>query len=171
MRAGDREAAGAFVSEYGPRIRRRIRQRLGPRVRRVFDSEDILSTLSRKLDLYVAERRLEAMTEGELWALIARIASSSAVDKARRVDRSGRVEAQTAIAGEEARAEPAPVDPAELERLTGAIHDPADRTILVRWLAGETSARTGALVGLSAEAVRKRLQAIRRTLGLRGGGE
>lgn len=172
MRDGDRDAAAAFVSEYGPRIRRRVRQRLGPRVRRVFDSEDILSTLSRKLDRYVAERRLEAMTEGELWSLITRIASSSATEKARKVDRAARTEHHAAHDEADPAAHATPADHAEFEKLTASIKDPADRTILIRWLAGETSARTGELLGLTAAAVRKRLQLVRETLRLRtqGGG-
>jgi RNA polymerase sigma factor (sigma-70 family) len=167
MRDGDRDAAAAFVSEYGPRIRRRVRQRLGPRVRRVFDSEDILSTLSRKLDRYVAERRLEAMNEAELWGLIARIASNSAVDKARLVQRAERTEHRVAHDEADPHDPPAPADRAEFEKLTSSITDPADRTILLRWLAGATSAQTGDLLGLSAAAVRKRLQSVRTALRLR----
>ena len=53
MRNGDREAAAQFITRYEDRIRRRIRGKLNPSVRRLFDSQDIFSTIGRRLDQYV----------------------------------------------------------------------------------------------------------------------
>ena len=83
MRDGDREAAALFVSRYGPRIRRRIRGKLGPGMRRIFDSQDILSSVGRRLDAFIHGRKLTANNEQELWGLVHRIASRVLVDKAR----------------------------------------------------------------------------------------
>ena len=55
MAAGDREAVGTFLSLYGPMIRRRVRGKLRMSVRRLFDSQDILSTVGRRLDTIVRE--------------------------------------------------------------------------------------------------------------------
>lgn len=41
---GDREAAGELIRRYGDRIRAAIRQRLAPRFRRRFDTEDVFQS-------------------------------------------------------------------------------------------------------------------------------
>ncbi len=63
VRGGDREASAEFISRYGPRIRRRVRGKLSPAMRRLFDSQEILATVARRLDQMVAsgERRAEGM--------------------------------------------------------------------------------------------------------------
>jgi len=83
MRAGDREAAAEFVSRFGPRIRRRIHGKLGPAMRRLFDSQEILSTLGRRLDVFVGSGSLRATSIEELWSLVFRIADNSLIEKAR----------------------------------------------------------------------------------------
>ena len=83
MRSGDRVAAAVFITRYGSRIRRRIHGKLSPAMRRIFDSQDILSTLGRRLDQYVRFGRLAAASEDELWALVFRMAENAVIDKAR----------------------------------------------------------------------------------------
>jgi len=56
---------------------------LGPAIRRLFDSLEILSTVSRRLDLYVMSGRLTASTEAQLWELVFKMADNALVDKAR----------------------------------------------------------------------------------------
>jgi hypothetical protein len=91
MRRGDRAAVAEFLAAPGPAIRARVRHKLGRRVRRVFDSEDILSTVSRRLDGLVADRRLEASEARQMWALIQSIARHATWEKVQgeRADRSG----------------------------------------------------------------------------------
>src|SRR5262245_43990251 len=66
MRAGDRQAAAVFITRYESKIRRRVRGKLSLSMRRIFDSQDIVSTLGRRLDLYVRSGKLEAQSEQQL---------------------------------------------------------------------------------------------------------
>ena len=66
MRAGDRGAAAVFVTRYGSRIRRRIRGKLSRAMRRIFDSQDILSTLGRRLDSFVHSGGVQATSEAAI---------------------------------------------------------------------------------------------------------
>ena len=61
MRAGDRAAAAAFITQYGDRVRRRVSGKLSPAMRRLFDSQEIMSTVARRLDHCVSGGELAAM--------------------------------------------------------------------------------------------------------------
>src|SRR5689334_16822079 len=80
MRAGDRNAAAQFMDRFGSRIRRRVRGRLRPAMRRLFDSQEIISTLARRLDLFVRGGQLNAETEGQLWTLVFKMAENAVID-------------------------------------------------------------------------------------------
>jgi DNA-directed RNA polymerase specialized sigma24 family protein len=171
MRADDRDAAATFMDRYGPRIRRRIRGKLSPAMRRLYDSQEILSTLSRRLDLYVRAGRLAAMTEPELWALVYRMADHAVIDKARVFTRLQRVEDEDGplareflrrIADTEGGGHEAVV--IEIERVMALLSDESDRRIVAMWLDNARSQEIAECVGLSAAAVRKRWERIRREL-------
>src|SRR5215468_7302155 len=83
MRAGDRTAAALFVERFAPQIRRRIRGKLNPAMRRLFDSQEILSTLGRRLDAFIGAGRLSGGSLNQLWSLPFRIADNSLIEKAR----------------------------------------------------------------------------------------
>src|SRR5947209_7736671 len=83
IRSGDRTAAAEFIRENEPLIRRRFRHKLGAALRRVMDSEDLFSTLARRLDAYVVAGRLTGATQDQLWAVVLRIVENSMVDKLR----------------------------------------------------------------------------------------
>lgn len=171
MRHGDREAAAEFILRYGERIRRRVRSRLTGAARRVFDSADILSTLSRRLDDYVSGRKLEAETEAQLWSLVFRIADNAVVDKSRIMARLRSVEGEDSPFAARflqrmqaaQQAETAGAD-LEVERLIDALEDPIDRQILALWLADTPHTVTAGCVGLTPAAVRKRWQSIKAQL-------
>jgi RNA polymerase sigma factor (sigma-70 family) len=176
LRAGDREAAAEFVRRFGPRLRRRIRSRLGPRMRRIFDSQDILSTLSRRLDAFVQRGQVRVRSERQLWAFLLRMAQNAAIDKQRVIRRLQAVEGEDspvaiALARRLAGAAAPPESgldgdnaTGEIERALSLLDDPIDREILSMWLAGHAHTVTAEAVGLSAAAVRKRWQSIRATL-------
>ncbi|TVQ59449.1 MAG: sigma-70 family RNA polymerase sigma factor [Phycisphaerales bacterium] len=167
MRAGDRDAAAEFVTRYESRIRRRIRGKLGPAMRRLFDSQDILSTLGRRLDRFVRAERVEARTPDELWSLIMGMANNAVVDKARVYRRLRRVERDDAgfadlmltrlNEGERARRDPE----IDLEAAFDALKSEVDRQILTMWLTGSRHAHIANSVGLSPDAVRQRWQTIK----------
>jgi DNA-directed RNA polymerase specialized sigma24 family protein len=179
MRHGDREAAAEFIVRYGERIRRRVRSRLTGAARRVFDSADILSTLSRRLDDYVSGRKLEAESEAQLWALVFRIADNAVVDKARIMSRLRAVEGEDSPFAssfldrmQRAQAAGSLAADLEVEGLIDALDDPVDRQILALWLADTPHTVTAGCVGLTPAAVRKRWQSIKAQLRarLQGGG-
>lgn len=84
IRRGDRAAVAEFVLRYGALIRLRVRERLGPSVRRVFDSEDLLSTLVRRMDSLIERGAVRAESPAQLWELLTSIMVQAASEYARR---------------------------------------------------------------------------------------
>jgi len=171
MRDGNRAAAAEFVTRYGSRIRRRIRQKLSPAMRRIFDSQDILSTLGRRLDMFVRSRNVGAASEAQLWALVYRIAENAVVDKARVFRRLEEVETEDGPFAHDflrrlRTAEDRAADGAEIEidAVMEFIKDPIDRQILHLWLLGTQHLVIAEDVELAPTAVRKRWQEIRNKL-------
>lgn len=168
MRAGDRAAAAAFLDRFGPRIRRRIHGKLGPAMRRLFDSQEILSTLGRRLDVCVGSGSLRASSLEELWSLVFRIADNSLIEKAR-VFRS--LEAKEGedsplayrvlqrLKEAESQDQDGPL--IEIDRALRSLDDGIDRQILSLWLQGNQHVHIAESVGMTAAAVRKRWEKIR----------
>ncbi len=168
MRAGDRDAAAAFLANYGDLIRRRVRGKLGASVRRMFDSMDILSTIGRRFDRYVRDGKLQAVDEPQLWSLLFRMAEAAVIDKVRIVKRLQVAEGEDgAIARElliriEA-AERSESDGADiiLERALASLRSDDDRTILTLWLADWPLFRIAEAMGIAPAAARQRWHSIR----------
>ena len=167
MREGDRDAAAEFVTRYESKIRRRIRGKLGPAMRRLFDSQDILSTLGRRLDRFVRAERVEARTTDKLWSLVMGMANNAVVDKARVYRRLRRVEGEDSdFAGvmltrlRDAESDDKTLD-IELEAAFDSLKSEIDRQILSMWLTGSRHTHIAASVGLSPDAVRQRWQTIK----------
>ncbi len=171
MRQGDRHAVGEFVTLYGPFVRRRVRGKLGPAMRRLFDSQEILSTLSRRLDRYVRSGRVEAATEPQLWALVFKMVDAALVDKVRIIRRLRHVEGEDT---DFARSFLSRLDEAGRKHEEGieltvdaalsALPSATDRQILSLWLMGHSHRVIAEYVGLSHDATRKRWQSIRERL-------
>lgn len=172
MRDGDRDAAAEFVTRYGSRIRRRVRGKLGPGMRRLFDSQDILSTLGRRLDRVVHDERVEAQNADEFWALVMAIANNAVVDKARVCRRLQRVEGEDSDFANAmlTRMRNADNDDGDsdgegaIESAFGALPDDVDKRILSMWLVGSRHTQIANGVGLSPAAVRQRWQSIKSRL-------
>ena len=170
MRSGDRGAAAQFMDRFAPRIRRRVRGRLRPAMRRLFDSQEILSTLARRLDLFVLGGKLTAASEAQLWSLVFTMAQNAVVDKARLFSRLRAAENSDDFArlldqrleGAERTSEDGAT--IELDRVFTALEDRTDREILSLWLHDTPHHMTAQLVGLKPAAVRKRWETIRRRL-------
>lgn len=168
MRRQDREAAALFMQEYGPQIRRRVRGKLGAAMRRLFDSQEILSTVGRRLDRYVRVGRLEAESPGQLLQLVFRMAEGAVVDKIRVFKRLERVEGEDSRFAQEfgSRLHEADQDSddgavisldAALRTLTSEI----DRQILTMWLNGTQHNVIAWDLGMTPAAVRQRWKTIR----------
>ena len=170
MRSGDRDAAAAFLMRYGSRIRRRIRGKLGPEIRRLFDSMEILSTLGRRLDIYVMSGRLQAANEDQLWSLVFKIADNAMIDKARLFKRLQTVESEDGEFAHDLSMKLRQVDEAredeggveiEIDNCIRTLRDATDRRILSLWLTGEPHSNIAAQVDLTPTAVRKRWEKIK----------
>lgn len=171
MRTGDRSAAAEFMDRYGARIRRRVRWKLSRPMRRLFDSMDVLSTVTRRLDLYVGQGRMEASVPKELWSLVFRLADHAVVDRTRVTRRLRHVEgSDSAFAAsmlrrlEEAESQRHSTVEVELEQVFRALPDKVDRQVLSLWLEGETHVSIAEHLGMSESAARQRWHRLRETL-------
>jgi DNA-directed RNA polymerase specialized sigma24 family protein len=171
MRDGDREAAADFVTRYGDRIRRRVRGKLGSSMRRLFDSLEILSTLGRRLDLYVMDGRLRATSEAQLWALVFQMADNALVDKTRLFMHLQSVEGEDGTFANlfsnrlhQAEQEQGGGVDVEVEQCIQMLDCAVDRRILALWLAGEPHTQIAHQVDLAPTAVRKRWESIKHRL-------
>lgn len=169
MRAGDRHAAAEFIRVYGSRIQRRVRPKLGVSVRRLFDSQDIVSTVARRLDAYVAGGKLRAENESQLWAFVFRLTSRAVMDKVWLTERLRRAESEDGplatgwLRRIERISDDAHID-FDMEDAFAALPDEIDRQILALWLHDTPSADMAAALGMPAGTVRWRWSRIRETL-------
>jgi len=171
MRAGDREAAAEFILTYESRVRRRIRGKLSSQMRRLFDSQEILSTIGRRLDIYVRDRRLQATEEGQLWSFIFTMANNALIQKARVFQRLKAVEgsdgrfAQELLARlEQAEQQAATSVELEIDKALQSLDDAKDREILSMWLQGRNHGQIAEEIGTGQACIRKRWQRIRERL-------
>jgi DNA-directed RNA polymerase specialized sigma24 family protein len=171
MRRGDREAAATFVVRYGTRIRRRIRGKLSPSIRRIFDSQDVLSSVSRQLDRMIAAGRLAAANEEQLWSLIHEIANHVVIDKARVLNALKRTDGEDGALARSmlSRLHAAGRDGTDdglgiVEEALRLTPDEIDREILLLWLHGTQLEQIAVSLDMKPATVRKRWQMIRERL-------
>lgn len=168
MRAGDRQAAAEFMIEYGPLLRRRVRGKLGAAMRRLFDSQEILSTVGRRLDRYVRVGGLEAESPGQLLQLVFRMAEGAVIDKVRVFKRLERVEGEDSHFAQEfsSRLHDADTDQSDgavisLDAALRVLTSDIDRQILTMWLNGTQHNVIAWDLGMTPAAVRQRWKTIR----------
>lgn len=171
MRTGDGDAAAEFISAYGPLIRRRVGGKMDGKFRRLFDSQELLSTVGRRLDRYVLSGRIRAETTLQLFILVFRMADAAMVDKARIMRRVDLTESEDspfacALRRRILDAERSGPDGAEnqIDAAFRSLPNALDREILALWLHGKQHIVIAGEVGLTPDAVRKRWQAIREKL-------
>lgn len=183
MRAGDPEAVAWFITRFGPLIQRRVRSKLGPSMRRLYDSQEILSTVSRRLLRFVSLGKLEAQSESELWSLVYQMTQGALVDKIRVIKRLRATEGPDsefagALLARVERAEsgaeglrsgstfehPETGAELELESLFKALPSPDDKEVLSLWLNGVPHAEIARQIGTTPAAVRQRWQAVKARL-------
>jgi DNA-directed RNA polymerase specialized sigma24 family protein len=165
IRAGERAAAAEFVRRHERQLRRRYRHKVGTSMRRLLDSDDIVATLSRRLDAYIASGKLHQVTLEQLWSLVSRIVNHALADQGRLARRLRNVEIEdrwlaTAVA---ARLDGSG-DDLNLEELIGSLQSPVDREIVVLWLGGNKLKDIAEELGLTESGVRKRWERTRAEL-------
>lgn len=164
-------AASEFVLAYGPLIRARFRNRLSPRLRTYFDSLDLVSTVARRLDQYVASHDVDCQSAGQLFGLLFEIARASCVDKQRVMARLARTEGPDSPVAEALRRRLSTSEgsrqggaPFDLDTLLRRLPDPADAELVLLWLDDRTFEEIGASLGLSGDAAKKRWYRLRGVL-------
>jgi len=172
MSRRDRGAAAEFLRRCGPRLRRRIRGKMNATMRRVFDSEDILSTLARRLDLLIMAGGLHLKSEAELRSLMFSMAEHAVIDKVRTFARYQRLEARglgdahrlPADITRQCTDDTAEQQVIDIDSCLRAVVDPCDRRILFAWLAGESQRTIAKHTALSIATVRRHWQRIKAKL-------
>lgn len=165
VKMGNRVAAAEVVTRYGPLLRQRIRSKLGKGVRALFDSEDILATVARRLDAALVMGTVRINDAEHLLALVQRMMRSAVVDKARIVKRlraadghdaewSSRLLTQMCVTSPD-------LDADGLDRLTSRLEHRDDRLQLWLWLRGESHETIAHELGITPAAARKRWERLR----------
>jgi DNA-directed RNA polymerase specialized sigma24 family protein len=170
-----RRAIAEYVLENGGIVRAIARRNLTTNTRAVHDSEDVLSSVLRRLDTLAADGSLRLSSERDLWAYISVIARNTAVSKTRLIEiaRSYLTE-DGAFAYEVVRRLNACRGDEEatilMHRMMGSLKDPIDRQVFALRYRGASHAAIGNLLGTTEEASRQRwrkiCQHLRSTFGL-----
>jgi DNA-directed RNA polymerase specialized sigma24 family protein len=167
---GDTDAVGDFVHRYGPVIRAHYRRRIGRSMQRLVDSQDLLSTIARRLCQRVSSRRVRASDRHQLWTLVFRIGDGALVDRIRILSRLRSLEGDSEFVHLLRGRLDRPGDSSgnefaeELAGMLDSLHTETDKTLLVMWLHGMPLAEAGAEFGLTPPAARKRWERIRHAL-------
>ena len=138
---------------------------------RLFDSQDIFSTVGRRLDQYVQTGKLQAQCANQLWALIFRMATNAVIDKSRMFRRLQKAEGLDSQFAQELmsrfrqaeRRENQGVE-IEIDNVLKLLADDIDREILTQWLFGSKFSEIAQSIGMAHTGVRKRWQKIRELL-------
>ncbi|CAG1007826.1 hypothetical protein PHYC_03482 [Phycisphaerales bacterium] len=132
------------------------------------DSQDLFSTIARRLDTLVRTGEVLALNERQMWALVFKIGDNALIDKARVMQRLERVEGPDSDVAYEwrcrlARAERAIPGGAEseIDGMLSRLDDRVDRQILSHWLLGTDHAAIAEELEMTTDAVRKRWERIR----------
>lgn len=171
--ADARAAAAEFLVRHRALIRRRLRHKIGSSSRRLFDSEDLFSTVARRIDQEIEKKRFAFLDERQLWGLINRIGDNCITDlareeKTRRIAREGVL--RTLFIRRQREAEHAAPkyqdeEPGDLmSRAQRTLGTGADCQLLLLWLVGSPFAAIAAALGLTEASARKRWQRVRRDL-------
>lgn len=174
IRIGDRNAAAEFLTRNEALIRRRYRQKMGRAMRRLCDSQELVSTIARRFDKMVSDGEVRAASERQLWALIFSIGDHALADKGRILQHLEHVEGPDSDVAREwrirfARAERSGPEgmEAELDSMLRSLEEPIDRQILTMWLMGIELQVIAADLSLEPAAARKRWERIRSRLRVR----
>jgi len=168
VRAGDRAAGAEFLRRHRDVLRQRIRRRLRHVSRRLFDSQEILSTVCRRLDRMVLLGTVRAVSPAALMGLVVEIADHSVVDKARVFNRIDDAEGADSVFAKQLRRR---MEAGEADATRGAeeavalvfegLAQPRDREILGLWLRGCPLRSIAEELDTQPAAMRKQWQKIR----------
>lgn len=161
-----REFVAQYVLAHADRIRAMARRKIPRTARALTDSEDVLSSVLRRLDVMGERGTLRLDSERELWGLIEAIACNAAISKVRMIQRARDLVAEDPTYANELirRLEACPGDDDAtllVLRLTASLNSPTDRQILTLVHRGASHRAIAALLGTSEQASRQRWMRIR----------
>jgi RNA polymerase sigma-70 factor (ECF subfamily) len=164
VRAGDQAAAMQLVQHYEPAIRRSVRLRLDPRLRRVCDSMDLCQAVLGSFFVRAASGQYELDTPEQLLKLLATMARHK-VGKVRRDQQAARRDERRVEAGDVgdrnvAATGASPSRQVAAKELLEEAHrrlTPAERRLVELRNQGRDWAAIAAEVGGNPEALRKKL--------------
>lgn len=162
---GDREALARLLVKCGPLIRRRLHGKIRPKLRSLFDTDDLFATTVRRIDAHIANGgSIRADSFEQFMSLIIRTATNSLSEKARRG--SARVAMNTVGATGceliEAKPSSAGISSDISARIERAAESAVDQEILNLCVRGHCLAAVARCIGMREATVRQRLARIRR---------
>jgi DNA-directed RNA polymerase specialized sigma24 family protein len=163
-RIPNREEIARYLLQNRERVRAFARRKLTARARSVFDSEDVFSSVLRRVDALASAGGLRLRSESDLWGLVAAIAHNSAVNRTRTVERACLTQdshVHEALKKPEAGS---PDDQAALLVLRMMLKSEEDRRVLLLLHRGAGHRAIGSALGISESASRQRWARIRRML-------
>jgi eukaryotic-like serine/threonine-protein kinase len=169
---GDSRAAGLVFDRYVERLLALARSRIGAKLGRRIDAEDVVQSAYRSFFVHAASAEYVLEHSGDLWRLLAGITLNKLYGQAekhtaarRSIDRE---DAADSFVGQTAdRREPAPVEAIALaEQLHLVIERmaPMERSVLTARLQGQTNDQIAAALGNSPRTVRRILTDVERRL-------
>jgi DNA-directed RNA polymerase specialized sigma24 family protein len=165
----NREHIADFVLRHEDRIRAIARRKLPTEARSVFGTEDVFSTVARRVDALAAKGLLRAESEAQLWALVSRVVENVSLERGRLVESTAsRTGDDAAFWADISRDLRRCRDDNEafvlVFEMMSAMTDAADRQIFLLRLRGVSHRVIAQQLGATEDAVRQRWVVIRRTL-------
>lgn len=166
----------AFLKSRAMRVRDVARRKLLSRTRRIYDSEDVLSSTIRRMDEMALEGMLRPHNEEELWTLTRTIAQNNAVSKNRMVSRLDRLLQEEGVAFAmvadfiQRRAESEKLEDV-LARLAAVLENSTDRQYFFLRMRGATHRAASDALGITHDAGRQRWVGIMARLRAAAAGE
>jgi DNA-directed RNA polymerase specialized sigma24 family protein len=164
-----RESVAEFVRTNQHLIRSLAREKLTKVTRSVEDSEDVLSSVFRRMDAMVHQGRVRPRSESELWALVRQMTQNTACTKTRLEERHIEMVGEDGEYAEMVLRRMKACDSDEeaaliIHRLAMKIQDSVDRQLFFLRSRGVTHRAAAQLLGISADAARKRWERTRESL-------
>lgn len=169
-----RERLATYLLVHQSQIREMARLNLTSSARKVCDSEDVLSSVLRRLDEMASDGALRPRSERELWALIRTIARNTAVSRTRLIEHARqRLTEDGPYAYELLQRLNAFRSDEEatllVHRMLASVGDRTSRQVLALVMRGASHRAIGAFLEISEDASRQRWMVVRRELGARFG--
>jgi DNA-directed RNA polymerase specialized sigma24 family protein len=167
--ADERAALAQYLVCNKDLIQAIARRKLTARTKSVYDSEDVFSSVARRLDELAARDVLRPRDEKEMWALIATVACNNAISRTRLIERAKVFltdDAPYAFELMRRLKEYTTDEEANLlvHRMLLCLPNEVDRQQFLLLLRGASHRAIGSLLGFSEEASRQRWTKVRRLL-------